>query len=117
MSSSLRPTGVYVPLVTPFGEDGAGDLGALGGLPEHVLDCGARGIVALATTGEPTSLDDGEREAVVGVCSEVCVRREAVLIVGAGTNDTRTTILRHEALAAVPGVAAFLAVVPYYVGR
>jgi 4-hydroxy-tetrahydrodipicolinate synthase len=38
-----------------------------------------------------------------------------VLIVGAGTNDTRTTILRHEALAAVAGVAASLAVVPYYV--
>jgi len=115
VSSSLRPAGVYVPLVTPFDERGAVDLGALGRLAEHVLDCGARGIVALATTGEPTSLDDGEREAVVGVCSEVCARREAVLIVGAGTNDTRTTILRHEALAAVAGVAASLAVVPYYV--
>ena len=115
VSSSLRPAGVYVPLVTPFDERGAVDLGALGRLAEHVLDCGARGIVALATTGEPTSLDDGEREAVVGACSEVCVRREAALIVGAGTNDTRTTILRHEALAAVAGVAASLAVVPYYV--
>jgi len=115
VSSSLRPAGVYVPLVTPFDERGAVDLGALGRLAEHVLDCGARGIVALATTGEPTSLDDREREAVVGVCSEVCLRREAMLIVGAGTNDTRTTILRHEALAAVAGVAASLAVVPYYV--
>jgi 4-hydroxy-tetrahydrodipicolinate synthase len=115
VSSSLRPTGVYVPLVTPFDEHGAVDLGALGRMAEHVLDCGARGIVALATTGEPTSLDDGEREAVVGVCSEMCLRREAVLIVGAGTNDTRTTIQRHEALAAVAGVAASLAVVPYYV--
>ena len=38
-----------------------------------------------------------------------------MLVVGAGTNDTRTTILRHEALADVPGVAASLAVVPYYV--
>jgi 4-hydroxy-tetrahydrodipicolinate synthase len=115
VSGNLRPAGVFVPLVTPFDERGAVDLGALGRLAEHVLDCGARGIVALATTGEPTSLDDGEREAVVGVCSDVCLRREAMLIVGAGTNDTRTTILRHEALAAVAGVAASLAVVPYYV--
>ena len=38
-----------------------------------------------------------------------------MLVVGAGTNDTRTTIQRHEALADVPGVAASLAVVPYYV--
>ncbi len=36
-------------------------------------------------------------------------------MVGAGTNDTRTTIARHEALAAVPGARASLAVVPYYV--
>jgi 4-hydroxy-tetrahydrodipicolinate synthase len=36
-------------------------------------------------------------------------------MVGAGTNDTRTTIARHEALAEVEGVTASLAVVPYYV--
>jgi 4-hydroxy-tetrahydrodipicolinate synthase len=41
--------------------------------------------------------------------------RGAALIVGAGTNDTRTTIARHEELAAVEGVTASLAVVPYYV--
>ena len=113
--SRFRPAGVFVPLVTPFDEHGAVDLGALARLAEHVLECGARGVVALATTGEPTSLDDGERAAVVAVCAEVCARRRAILIVGAGTNDTRTTILRHEALAGVAGVAASLAVVPYYV--
>ena len=45
------------------------------------------------------------------------VRRasEATLMVGAGTNDTRTTIERHEALADVQGGVASLAVVPYYV--
>jgi 4-hydroxy-tetrahydrodipicolinate synthase len=115
MSASFRPSGVLVPLVTPFDADGAVDLEALRGLAERALAAGAAGIVALATTGEPTSLDDGERAAVVAVCAEVCASREAVLVVGAGTNDTRTTILRHEALAEVPGVAASLAVVPYYV--
>jgi 4-hydroxy-tetrahydrodipicolinate synthase len=45
----------------------------------------------------------------------VCADREGTLIVGAGTNDTRTTIEWHEALGQVPGVAASLAVVPYYV--
>jgi 4-hydroxy-tetrahydrodipicolinate synthase len=38
-----------------------------------------------------------------------------ILIVGASTNDTRTTIALHEALNDVPGVNASLAVVPYYV--
>jgi 4-hydroxy-tetrahydrodipicolinate synthase len=80
-----------------------------------VLSSGAAGVVALATTGEPTSLDDAERDAVVAACSRVCTDRGAGLIVGAGTNDTRTTLARHEALADVPGVIASLAVVPYYV--
>src|SRR5439155_11980205 len=80
-----------------------------------VLDEGAAGIVTLATTGEPTSLTAPERDAVVATCASVCADRQATLIVGAGTNDTRTTIERHEALADVPGAAASLAVVPYYV--
>ncbi len=115
VSASFRPSGVLVPLVTPFAVGGAVDLEALRGLAEHALGAGAAGLVALATTGEPTSLDDGERAAVVAVCAEVCAQRGGALVVGAGTNDTRTTIARHEALADVPGVAASLAVVPYYV--
>ena len=114
MSASFRPSGVLVPLVTPFDEAGAVDFPALGRLAARALDAGAAGVVALATTGEPTSLDDGERTAVVAVCAEACAGRDAALVVGAGTNDTRTTIARHQALADVPA-AASLAVVPYYV--
>ena len=113
MSSPFRPEGVFVPLVTPFGEDGAVDHEALAGLARGALDAGAAGLVALATTGEPTSLDASERDAVVATIAAAC--DGATLIVGAGTNDTRTTIERHEALAEVPGVSASLAVVPYYV--
>jgi 4-hydroxy-tetrahydrodipicolinate synthase len=49
------------------------------------------------------------------VCARVAADRGVALIVGAGTNDTRTTIARHEALAEIEGVTASLAVVPYYV--
>jgi 4-hydroxy-tetrahydrodipicolinate synthase len=115
VASAYRPAGVIVPLVTPFAADGSVDLGALERLGHDVLDAGATGIVALATTGEPTSLDARERDEVVAVCAEVCAARGAELVVGAGTNDTRTTIERHAALADVPGVCASLAVVPYYV--
>jgi 4-hydroxy-tetrahydrodipicolinate synthase len=113
--AELQLRGVYVPLVTPFDRRGNVDLGALEHLTDEVLSAGAAGVVALATTGEPTSLDDAERDAVVAACSRVCTDRGAGLIVGAGTNDTRTTLARHEALADVPGVVASLAVVPYYV--
>ena len=115
MAADLQLSGVYVPLVTPFGEDGAVDVAALERLADAVLAAGAAGLVALATTGEASSLDDGERAAVIAACSRVCVDRGAELVVGAGTNDTRATVARHEALADVPGVTASLAVVPYYV--
>lgn len=107
--------GLYVPVVTPFDADGAVAIDALERLADGCLEAGAAGIVALSTTGEATALSPDEASATVAACARVCGRREAGLIVGAGTNDTRTTIDRHRALAEVEGVTASLAVVPYYV--
>jgi 4-hydroxy-tetrahydrodipicolinate synthase len=115
VTQGFRPEGVFVPLVTPFDEAGQVDVSSVERLALECLSAGAAGVVALATTGEATSLDAGERKDVVAACARVSSDRGAPLIVGAGTNDTRTTIARHEALADVPGVAASLAVVPYYV--
>jgi 4-hydroxy-tetrahydrodipicolinate synthase len=115
MVSAFRPERVLVPVITPFDEAGRVAEDALERHVDEVLDTGAAGMVALATTGEASSLDEREREAVVRICAGVCAGREAVLVVGAGTNDTRETIVRHQALADVPGVHASLAVVPYYV--
>src|SRR4051795_9413852 len=115
MASDLMPTGLFPPLVTPFPEDDRPDLEALERLTADVIGDGAAGVVALATTGEATSLRAEERDAVVATCAAVCMDKGAMLIVGAGTNDTRETIRRHEALADVAGAAASLAVVPYYV--
>ena len=104
-----------MPAVTPFDEAGLVDVACLERLVVGFLDDGAAGVVALGTTGEASALDDAERREVVAACSRVCTDRGAPLVVGAGTNDTRTTIARHEELAGVPGVVASLAVVPYYV--
>ena len=107
--------GVYVPLVTPFGDDGSIDFASLQRLANDSLEAGATGLVALATTGEVTSLADAERTDVVNALSEVSADRGTPLIVGAATNDTATTVARHIALEGVPAVIASLAVVPYYV--
>src|SRR4051812_3681649 len=115
MASDLMPTGLFPPLVTPFTEADRPDLEALERLTAEVVDDGAAGVVALATTGEATALTAEERDSVVATCAAVCEDKDAMLIVGAGTNDTSETIRRHEALADVPGAAASLAVVPYYV--
>jgi 4-hydroxy-tetrahydrodipicolinate synthase len=115
MGSDYRPRGVYVPLVTPFMADEGVDFDALERLGAELLDAGARGLIALATTGEATSLTTDERDGVIECVARVCADRGAELIVGAGTNDTRTTLAWHEALTGVAGVRASLAVVPYYV--
>ena len=111
----MTVSGLLVPLVTPFDADGGVDLAALERLALEVLDAGADGLVALATTAEASSLDARERDAVIAVCAAVALERGVPLLVGAGTNDTRTTIARHEALGGIDGVFGSLAVVPYYV--
>ncbi|HEU5041194.1 MAG TPA: dihydrodipicolinate synthase family protein [Gemmatimonadales bacterium] len=75
-------TGVFVPLITPFHASGELALPALETLAHGVLDAGATGLLALGTTGEPTSLSGGEQRAVVEVVSRVCRERSAPLIVG-----------------------------------
>src|SRR5215218_1544738 len=82
--------GLYVPLVTPFSAAGDVDLAALERLAGEVLDAGAEGLVALGTTGEPATLDDAERRAVIDTCARAC--RGAPLVVGAGSNDTRRSV-------------------------
>jgi 4-hydroxy-tetrahydrodipicolinate synthase len=115
MATSFRPERLLVPVITPFDENDRVDEEALERHADDILAAGAAGIVAVATTGEATALEDDERSAVISICARVCAARDAVLIVGAGTYNTRETIARHEALADVAGVRASLAVVPYYV--
>jgi 4-hydroxy-tetrahydrodipicolinate synthase len=115
MTAPFRPEGLLVPVVTPFDEAGHVDEAALEQHCKNILSAGAVGIVAVATTAESSSLTDDEREAVIGICIQACEALGAVLVVGAGTYNTRETIARHEALANLPSVRASLAVVPYYV--
>lgn len=115
MPSDLDLRGIHVPLITPFAADGSVAVDAIESLSHHYLDAGAAGIVALGTTGEAAALDAAEQQAVIDATSRVCAERGAPLTVGVGTNNTRTTIAKAEALAGTPGLAAVLVVTPYYV--
>ena len=112
MDLSLR--GLYVPLITPFTEEGGVALGVLEKLAHDVIDSGAAGIVALGTTGEHATLSAAERHAVLDICARVCRERGATLIVGTGSNDTASSAQALQDLAAWPEVSAALTVVPYY---
>ena len=112
MDLSLR--GLYVPLITPFAEDGGLALDALQKLAQEAIDSGAAGLVALGTTGEPATLTAAERHSVLDVCAQVCRERGAALIAGAGSNDTAGSVRALRELEAWPEITAALVVVPYY---
>jgi len=112
MERSLR--GLYVPLITPFTEERDLAPGVLEALAHDVIDSGAAGLVALATTGEAATLTAAERHAVLDICARVCRQRGATLIAGAGSNDTAGTVAALRELATWPEVTAALTVVPYY---
>jgi|SRR5438874_8605880 len=115
MTSALDLRGVWVPLITPFDTSGDVDIAAIERLCGEYLDAGVSGIVALGTTGEAPALDAEEKHNVIDACSRVCAARGARLIVGTGTNSTRTTIESTRALEGIPAVVGALIVVPYYV--
>jgi 4-hydroxy-tetrahydrodipicolinate synthase len=106
--------GLYVPLITPFTEEGELAPGPLEKLAHAVIDAGAAGLVALGTTGEPATLKAAERHAVLDICARACRERGATLIAGAGSNDTASTVRALRDLARWPEVSAALTVVPYY---
>ena len=115
MTSDLDLRGVWVPLITPFDAEGAVDVAAIERLCHEYLGAGAKGIVALGTTGEASALDDAEKRAVIDACSRACASAHAPLIVGTGTNNTRSTISASRAVAGTDAVVGVLVVVPYYV--
>ncbi|MEV8601394.1 4-hydroxy-tetrahydrodipicolinate synthase [Streptomyces griseoviridis] len=106
--------GVHVPLVTPFTADGRIAEDALEELARAMLDAGAAGIVALGTTAEAATLHAEEKTTVINVCARVCQERGAVLVIGAGTNDTQASERALAELSRWPEAAAALVPVPYF---
>jgi 4-hydroxy-tetrahydrodipicolinate synthase len=106
-----RFQGSYVALPTPF-KKGEVDYVALEHLIEWHVASGSDGLVLAGTTGEASTLTDGERCGVFQ-CAVGVARGKLPLIAGIGTNCTRTTVeLAQQAASA--GVDGLLAVTPYY---
>jgi 4-hydroxy-tetrahydrodipicolinate synthase len=93
-------SGLFVPLITPFTDDGDVALPALDRLAHEVLDAGATGLVALGTTGEPSALTPAERAAVLSVIGNVSRTRRTPWI--AGVHDGVVPASADAAMHAVP---------------
>jgi 4-hydroxy-tetrahydrodipicolinate synthase len=104
--------GILTAMATPFDETGAVDEAATRALARFLLENGSHGLVAAATTGESTTLDDEEHIGVLRMVVDE-VGGEGPIVCGTGTNDTRHTIELTKA-AAEAGAEAALVVTPYY---
>jgi 4-hydroxy-tetrahydrodipicolinate synthase len=111
--SPERPFGALLTaMVTPMTDDGSLDLAAAEHLAVHLVEHGHDGLVLNGTTGEaPTTSDREKADLVRAVVRAVGGR--ALVLAGAGSNDTRHAVAmaRHAAEAGADGL---LALTPYY---
>ena len=80
--------GTGVALVTPFKNNTAVDLDALGRLIDHVIKNKVEYVVTLGTTGETPTLDAGEKADIIHYTYEK-VHGRVPVVVGVGGNNTK----------------------------
>jgi 4-hydroxy-tetrahydrodipicolinate synthase len=104
--------GVWVPVITPFLEDGAVDERALVDHVEGLIAAGVHGVVLAGTTGESPTVRWGEVERLLGALVR-SGRGRVPILVGTGTNDTAESVERTGRARALGADGAFV-VCPYY---
>ena len=106
-----RFNGVFTALITPF-KDGGVDYVAYDALVERQIEAGIAGLVPVGTTGEAATLSDDEADALIERTVRLVAGR-ALVMAGAGANDTSKTIEKVKR-AEQAGADAVLIVTPYY---
>jgi 4-hydroxy-tetrahydrodipicolinate synthase len=104
--------GILTAMVTPFDKDGGLDEDAAVRLMHHLLENGSDGLVLAGTTGESPTLTDEEKCRLWELATAE-TRRDATIVAGTGTYDTRHSVELTERATEI-GVDAVLVVTPYY---
>ncbi|MFB9882888.1 4-hydroxy-tetrahydrodipicolinate synthase [Planobispora siamensis] len=114
MTTSDAPFGrMLTAMVTPFTDDGAVDYEAVQRLATYLVDEQSNdGLVVSGTTGESPTTTDEEKERLLRAVLEA-VGDRAVVVAGAGSNDTHHSIELARA-AERAGAHGLLVVTPYY---
>ena len=108
-----RPFGsLLTAMVTPMAPDGSVDLAAATSLASHLVDHGHDGLVLNGTTGEAPTTHAPEKADLIRAVVEA-VGDRALVLAGAGSNDTRHAVRMAEQ-AADAGAHGLLVVSPYY---
>lgn len=103
---------VLTAMVTPFTADGEVDYAEVKRLALHLIENGNDGLLVCGTTAETPTLTHDEKINIVKAVKEA-VGGRAPIVVGTGTNCTRTTIEATKEMEAL-GVDGILVVAPYY---
>src|SRR5512142_1482443 len=103
---------VLTAIVTPFHPDGSVDWDEFRALARHLVENGSDGLVVCGTTGESPTLSDDEKLELFRVAVDE-VGRDATVVAGTGTYDTRHSAHLTEQATGI-GVDAVLVVTPYY---
>ena len=104
--------GTATAMVTPFAPDGGVNFGAFAKMIEYQLANGTDALLVLGTTGEPPTMTDDEKLALMRFAVEQ-TRGRAKLIFGCGSNSTAHAVEMAEKAEEL-GADGLLAVTPYY---
>ncbi|MBA2938045.1 4-hydroxy-tetrahydrodipicolinate synthase [Paenibacillus sp. CGMCC 1.16610] len=107
--------GVYVPIITPFDEDGELDAASFYNHAYNLFQDGIDGLVVNGTTGESPTIASDELGVMFATAQAArdAAHVHVPLVVGTGTNDTRSTVRKTEEAGKL-GADSALVVVPYY---
>ncbi len=98
-------------MITPFTEQGV-NFDCFGRMIGYQIEGGTDALVILGTTGEPATMSEQEKEALMRYAVR-CAKGRVKLIFGTGANDTQKAVAMTR-LATELGADGILAVTPYY---
>jgi 4-hydroxy-tetrahydrodipicolinate synthase len=107
-NGQARFTGLFVPLVTPFGESGEPDPASLEQLASHLAAQGIAGLVSCARIGEGPVLTRQEKLAVFEIVGKVSRRERLAHIAAIMPQSTDEAIAMCRELEALPVDAAMI---------
>lgn len=110
----MKFEGIYTPIVTPYGDDGAIDRNRFAEVAEHLIASGVHGIILAGTTGEYYAQTAEERAALMPLARDV-IKGRVPLIVGTGALRTEESIWFAEQAKEAGADAILVATPPYSV--
>jgi 4-hydroxy-tetrahydrodipicolinate synthase len=103
---------ILTAIVTPFDSSGAVNEEAFVALMRHLAQNGSDGFVVAGTTGEASTLTEGEQLGLIELAVAERPQGKSI-IAGTGTNDTAQAVKLTQRATEI-GADAMLSVTPYY---